>query len=296
MPLNLTGQKVFLRPLKERDLPILCAAYEDLDTQLTTDGDAPPMSESQVKTFWNEIINDPGPDLRYFAIEPLTSTAQANEMVGACSLQHIDLRNRHAELGIFMTARDYRGQGYGTDAVCLLLDYAFDVVRLDKVHLGVYDFNERGIRAYERVGFRYEGRLRQMIHYEGRYWDEWPMRILRNEWERYRQPPAEGLRLYHPDDLDPAIDLIQQLVFALPDGGIGSSTIINRDEDREAARTVLRRWWRQIDREVYAYQVNGTLVALLTLAIDSDKPIVLDVVGSEEFREALQNVLATARA
>lgn len=290
MPLNLTGQKVLLRPLKERDVPILCAAYEDLDTQLTTDGDAPPMSETQVNAFWNDILTDPGPDLRYFAIEPVE---QSGEMVGACSLQHIDMRSRHAELGIFMTARENRGQGYGTEAVRLLLGYAFDTLRLDKVYLGVYDFNEGGLRSYERIGFRYEGRLRQMLHYEGRYWDEWPMRVLRTEWERYNQPPAEGLRLYHPNDLDQAIELIQRLVFVPNDPKTASSALINRDEGREAARALLRRWWRQIDREVYGYQVNGVLEALLTIALEGEKPVVFDVVGSEEFRDALQNVLAT---
>src|SRR5215510_386594 len=134
MSLNLTGQRVRLRALEERDLAPLVASSCDLELQLTTDGDAPPMSDIQVKAFWQDILTAPGADLRYFAIEPLPNQPHAGEMVGACSLQYIDLRNRHAELGIFLIARDLHGSGYGTDAVCLLLSYGFDVLRLDKVY------------------------------------------------------------------------------------------------------------------------------------------------------------------
>ena len=257
MPLDLTGQKVRLRALETRDLDAILAAYQNLDLQLTTDGDSPPQSDVQVRAFWEDIIADPGAELRYFAIEPLPGQNGAGQFAGACSLQHMDMRNRHAELGIWMASHALRGLGYGTEAVRLLLGYAFEVARLDKVYLGVYDFNEGGIRSYERVGFRYEGRLRDMIYYEGRYWDEWPMRILRTEWERDQRPPADGLRPYHPTDLDAAVDLIRRLWPDTPDA--------------EAARTVLRRWWRQIDREVYGYQVEGKLVGLLTRDVDADK-------------------------
>jgi RimJ/RimL family protein N-acetyltransferase len=271
MPLDLTGQKIRLRALETRDLDAILAAYLDLDLQLTTDGDSPPQSDVQVRALWEEIIADPGAELRYFAIEPLAGQEGAGQFAGACSLQHIDMRNRHAELGIWMASHAIRGLGYGTEAVRLLLNYAFEVTRLDKVHLGVYDFNEGGIRSYERVGFRYEGCLRNMLYYDGRYWDEWPMRILRAEWERDQQPPADGLRPYHPNDLDAAVDLIRRLWPDTPDA--------------ESARTVLRRWWRQIDREVWGYQVEGKLVGLLTH--DLETGTVLDQVTEKELADVI---------
>ncbi|MBZ0282754.1 MAG: GNAT family N-acetyltransferase [Anaerolineae bacterium] len=276
MPLNLSTSRIRLRPLETRDLEALVLAYQDLDMQLTTDGDAPPMSDVETRALWTEILTNPGADLRYFAIEPLAGNPGEGHIVGACSLQHIDFRNRHAELGIFMTAQEWRGQGYGTEAVRLLLDYGFEVVRLDKVYLGVYDFNEAGLRSYERVGFRYEGRLRQMLHYEGCYWDEWPMRILRGEWEQFRLPPAHGLRPYHPDDYMAALNLIQQEM-NLPDS--------------ESARAVLRRWWRQIDRTVYGYQAEGALVGLLTISVDIAPPTVYEWVVSDAFKRALDEAI-----
>jgi RimJ/RimL family protein N-acetyltransferase len=247
MPLSLSGARVRLRALETRDIEALLVAYRDFDLQLTTDGDAPPLSDLQVRDLWEGIIRDPGPDLRYFAIEPVDHDGQ---MVGACSLQHIDLRNRNAELSIFMVSQEARGQGYGTEAVNLLMDYAFEVVRVDRLYLGVYDFNEAGLRAYERAGFRYEGRHRNALYYQERYHDEWAMSVLRDEWTRYRQPPADGLRPYHPADYQPALTLLERLLPA---------------PDREAARAVLRSWWRLLGCTLYAYQVQGALVGLTSL-------------------------------
>jgi RimJ/RimL family protein N-acetyltransferase len=273
----LLGQRVLLRALEYRDLDPIWEAYKDLDLELITSGDSPPYSDRWVRNFWTQRIDDPAPDMRYFAIEPLPGNPGAGVFAGMCNLQDIDMRNRRAELGIWLASRDLRGLGYGTDAIRALLPYAFEVTMLEKLHLGVYDFNEGGIRSYERVGFRYEGHLRHMIYYEGRWWDEWPMRILRSEWELMRLPPADGLRPYHPADYEQALALLQRL---LP------------TPDKEAARAVLRRWWRQIDREVYRYQVNGALVGLLTLEADAEKPMMLECVVDEEFKEEMERAVA----
>jgi RimJ/RimL family protein N-acetyltransferase len=272
----LLGQRVMLRALEHRDLDPIWEAYQDLDLELITSGDSPPYSDRWVRNFWGQRIDDPAPDMRYFAIEPLPGNPGAGVFAGMCNLQDIDMRNRRAELGIWLASRDLRGLGYGTDAVQALLPYAFEVTMLEKLYLGVYDFNEGGIRSYERVGFRYEGRLRHMIYYEGRWWDEWPMRLLRSEWELIRKPPAEGLRPYHPADYEQALALLQR---CLP------------TPDQESARAVLRRWWRQIDRDVYGYQVNGTLVGLLTLASDTDPPAILEHIEDTEFGDALQRAV-----
>jgi len=272
----LMGQRVLLRALEYRDLDPIWEAYKDLDLELITSGDSPPYSDRWVRNFWTQRIDDPAPDMRYFAIEALPGNPGAGQFVGMITLQVIDMRNRHSELGVWLASRDLRGLGYGTDAIQTLLPYAFEVTMLEKLHLGVYDFNEGGIRSYERVGFRYEGRLRHMIYYEGRWWDEWPMRILRSEWDLMRRPPAEGLRPYHPADYDQALALLQRL---LP------------TPDREAARAALRRWWRQIDRDLYGYQVDGTLVGLLTLEADAEKPALLEQVVDEKYRQEVTAVL-----
>ncbi len=84
-----------------------------------------------------------------------------------------------------------RGRGYGTDALRVALKYAFLEMNLIRVGLEVMLYNDAGLRAYTKVGFVPEGRLRAMVYRDGVFYDVQPMSILRPEWERlYNQPPV----------------------------------------------------------------------------------------------------------
>jgi hypothetical protein len=57
----------------------------------------------------------------------------------------------------------------------------------------VFSFNERAIRSYRSVGFVVEGRAREAIWREGRWWDEISMSILDGDWQAMpRSAPAAG--------------------------------------------------------------------------------------------------------
>ena len=75
-----------------------------------------------------------------------------------------------------------------TEATRLITGYAFETLNLNRVALRVYEDNERGVKAYEKVGFKREGVLRQDIYREGRYWNTFLMSILREEWTARKQP------------------------------------------------------------------------------------------------------------
>ena len=78
--------------------------------------------------------------------------------------------------------KTYWGRGYGTDAVRVLLDYAFRHHNLHRVYLSVNSTNPRAIGAYRRCGFVEEGRLRAHAWSNGQYIDLVQMGILREEW------------------------------------------------------------------------------------------------------------------
>jgi RimJ/RimL family protein N-acetyltransferase len=105
-----------------------------------------------------------------------------DRLIGATGFHHIDARCRHASFGILLGDKEAWGKGYGTEATGLMVGYAFETLNLNRVWLHVYEYNERGKRAYEKVGFRVEGRLRQDTFRDGRYWDTLVMGILRDEW------------------------------------------------------------------------------------------------------------------
>jgi RimJ/RimL family protein N-acetyltransferase len=68
-----------------------------------------------------------------------------------------------------------------------MLEHAFGVLGLHRVALAVFEYNERAIRAYRKVGFSVEGRSREAIWRGGRFWDEVQMSVLEDEWRAVRE-------------------------------------------------------------------------------------------------------------
>src|SRR5439155_22428443 len=82
----------------------------------------------------------------------------------------------------------------GTEATRLMVDHAFGTLGLHRVALSVFEFNERAIRAYTSCGFLTEGRAREAVWRDGRWWDELSMSVLAPEWHARRRPAARRLK------------------------------------------------------------------------------------------------------
>jgi len=79
--------------------------------------------------------------------------------------------------------KDKWGEGYGGEAVTLLLDYGFNILNLNSVQLGVFAFNQRAIRCYERIGFKHIGTARESRILGGEKHGTILMDILASEFE-----------------------------------------------------------------------------------------------------------------
>jgi RimJ/RimL family protein N-acetyltransferase len=109
-------------------------------------------------------------------------TLAEDKLIGDIGLYIVNWSSRDAFVGLGIGERDFWGRGYGTDAMQLILRYAFMEVNLRRVTLTVFEYNPRAIRSYEKAGFRHEGRLRKLLHRDGKRYDELFMGILRDEW------------------------------------------------------------------------------------------------------------------
>lgn len=92
--------------------------------------------------------------------------------------------NRSAEIGIMIGEKDYWDQGYGTEALRLMCDYGFNTLNMHRIYLRVFQGHDRGSKAYQKVGFVYEGTMRQARYHAGRYWDVDFMSIIRTDWKQ----------------------------------------------------------------------------------------------------------------
>ncbi len=100
---------------------------------------------------------------------------------GTISLNSIDLLNQCAELNIMIGDEDNCGKGMGTFAVTALLEHAFNNMNLRRVYLSALEDNHRARHLYEKVGFVYEGMLRESVYKNGEFVNMVLYSILKNE-------------------------------------------------------------------------------------------------------------------
>lgn len=106
---------------------------------------------------------------------------EGEKLIGNLSIS-LDHRNGVGNLGILIGEKDYWGQGYGSEALHLLLQYAFDTLNLQRVELEVFSSNLRAQKCYQKVGFREEGRRRRALYLRGTYIDALMYSILKEEY------------------------------------------------------------------------------------------------------------------
>jgi RimJ/RimL family protein N-acetyltransferase len=114
-------------------------------------------------------------------------TQVENKKIGEIEIDGINHLSGNGWLGIGIGERSYWGKGYGSEAIILILDFAFLWLNLHRVSLDVFEYNTRGVRAYEKLGFKLEGRKRGALLRDGQRWDLLYMGILKDEWIDMKQ-------------------------------------------------------------------------------------------------------------
>ena len=139
-----------------------------------------PISLPTVKQEKEWIEKEHG-SMYHFAIHALAD----DKTIGMLDLSDVNWTAGDAWLGIGIGDPDYWGKGYGSEAIDLLLRFGFEQLNLRRVSLTVFEYNERACKSYLKLGFKEEGRARQMLNRFDRRWDMIYMGILRQEWEEH---------------------------------------------------------------------------------------------------------------
>ena len=103
-------------------------------------------------------------NLKLFAIKTLEG-----EYIGNIEISDIDWRCGRGEIGVLIGERAWHGQGYGSEAINLMLDFAFGQMRLHRVEARVLAHNTRARHTFERCGFIQEGIDREAFFSNGAY-------------------------------------------------------------------------------------------------------------------------------
>lgn len=106
------------------------------------------------------------------------------EYIGGCNTMHLDFKNGTTYIALYIGHPDYMNKGYGTEAMKMFLNFLFNELGLRKVKLGVFDFNKRAIRCYEKCGFSVDGINKDELYRYGKYHDNLAMSITREKFNK----------------------------------------------------------------------------------------------------------------
>lgn len=172
-----SGERVTLRTVEREDVPFIQRAFTDPEIRYPIGN--PLWNQEQIKEGIEEgsdkfLVcldrNDAGPgQLDEDDVRP----------IGVVNVEDADWRR--PELGYWLIP-EVHGEGYGTEAVSLVIEYVFRAYDHPAVGAAAFDFNEASRGLLESLGFTEEGRIRKDRFIDGKYRDMIQYGLLRREW------------------------------------------------------------------------------------------------------------------
>jgi RimJ/RimL family protein N-acetyltransferase len=174
----LSSSRLTLRWLRDADAPDVFAVFRD--SEVMRYWSSPPMQRLAEAA---ELIRRIHELFRSRTLFQWGIASQSSDAIlGTCTLFHLDATHRRAEIG-FALGRAHWGQGLATEAVELLIGFAFDRLNLHRLEADVDPRNDRSLQLLERQGFQREGLLRERYHLNGELPDAVVLGLLRREWK-----------------------------------------------------------------------------------------------------------------
>lgn len=171
---QVVGKKCYLSPSNVEDAELYCQWLNDLNISMQLG-----MTFSITPDEEKEILAKLRKENRLFGI----IDKETDKLIGNTGLHQINQIDQTAEFGIFIGDKSYWNRGFGQEATQLTLDFGFNLMNLHNIYLRVYDYNQRGIRCYEKCGFKKIGVFREARQIAGKRHNVIYMDILNHEFE-----------------------------------------------------------------------------------------------------------------
>jgi len=177
------GERVRLRAMEKGDLPAFVRWFNDPEVRCNLNI-VQPLSMGQEEKWYTDMLNRPVDE------QPLCIEVKQGKdwiLVGNLGFMCINQHDRSAEIGISIGEKQFWSQGFGTEAMGLMVMHGFENLNFNRIYLHVFQTNPRGKRCYEKVGFSVDGCLREARFLEGRYVNVYIMSILKGEWKNNKK-------------------------------------------------------------------------------------------------------------
>jgi RimJ/RimL family protein N-acetyltransferase len=172
----LRGRRLYLRPPTKDDIPYCLRWMNDQEVNQYLAAFLPFMEADELE--WLERVHkNKERDLVFVIVD-----AKTKKPIGLMGIHEISWKDRRASTGAMIGEKSYWGNGYGTEAKMVLLNYAFNTLNLRKITSRVFAFNKRSKAYSEKCGYKVEAVLKQEVFKNGRYHDLIMMAVFKNGW------------------------------------------------------------------------------------------------------------------
>jgi len=191
------GRRIYLAPLDpDNDAEIEARWTHDIEYLRLLGADpARPVSAARIKKRYNELeqVMDDKNDQYYFNIRLRQSEnnradmeSPSGRLLGFARLHWISWIHGNGFVSLGIADAQERGKGYGSEALRLMLRYAFTELNLFRLSASIPEYNQVALHVFNRHGFQEEIRQRQALHRYGRRWDILNLGLLQVEWQDRR--------------------------------------------------------------------------------------------------------------
>lgn len=175
---KLCGKRVYLATLEKEDCRKI---WEDFEYDFEAKTEPLSIGHSFIKADkWFEEIQEKQGEKNI----RLGIFLNEGTVIGDIALQDIDWKNRSCSLGMGLSKKEYRGKGYGSEAVGLILEHGFNNVGLERIWASTLEHNSGAIKSLENNGLINEGIERKAIYFGGKRWDRYVYSILSEEYNK----------------------------------------------------------------------------------------------------------------
>jgi RimJ/RimL family protein N-acetyltransferase len=174
------GERVYLTiPDPDKDAEIEAKWTQDPEyTRLVRDDPPRPLSPAQVKKQYEKEKDEKSTYVYTIRLR------EDDRLIGFTRLEWVEWSHGNAKFSFQIGDPKDRGHGYGSEALNLILRYAFMELNLFRLTAWLLEYNVIGIEFLHRVGFQEEVRQRQALHRYNRRWDLIIMGLMREDWEK----------------------------------------------------------------------------------------------------------------
>ena len=172
---TLKGKHIYLRALEPEDLEFIHTIENDesiweLSSTIT------PYSKFLIKQYLENAHQDiyEAKQLR------LVISSYDDVAMGMIDVFDFDFKNKRAGIGILVKDTEYRQKGYGSEALQLLCQYAFNHLDLHQLYCNISEENEASIKLFTNQGFQKIGLKKDWTFFKGTYKNEYLFQLITN--------------------------------------------------------------------------------------------------------------------